>query len=422
MTPADALPSSFLEFAEKSRLVAPGELHSLAARMPTATARELADALVRSGDLTQYQARKLLRGLWHGLAIGPYRLLAPLGRGGMGTVYLARDVRVAEELGDHVLLALKILPPSVAREQERMVARFRREIDIGSRVDHPNVMKTLAGGEADGVHFLALEYVPGKTVRELVRDGGRLAVGEAARVFADVAAGLAHLHERGLIHRDLKPANVMVTPEGHGKLLDLGLAYAPGEPLPEDHTIVGSRKYIVGTMDYISPEQARDAIDVDERSDVYSLGCSIYFSITGTPPFPGGTSLDKIRRQRQLKPVALSELNEAVPRKFAKLVERMMAKEPGERPATATEARELLLPFATPPLNLPAQSVRDTVGVIDKPSANPDLWSDDVPLPESPAPAGGTPAARPRWVFPATVAAGATVLVGAIVLIARLLR
>ena len=329
---------------------------------------------------------------------------------------------MSEELGDHVLLALKILPPQVAREQDRMVARFQREIDIGKRVDHPNVAKTLAGGEADGVYYLAIEYVPGKTVRELVRDGGRLAVGEAARGFADVAAGLQHLHERGLIHRDLKPANVMVTPDGHGKLLDLGLAYAPGEPLPEDHTIVGSRRYIVGTMDYISPEQARDAIDVDERSDVYSLGCSIYFSITGTPPFPGGSSLDKIRRQRNLKPVALSELNEAVPRKFAKLVERMMAKEPGERPATANEARELLLPFATAPLNLPARSLRDTVGVIDTPVANPDLWSDDVPVSESQPAAPGTPTGRPRWVLPAAIAGGALALVGVMVLIARLLR
>ncbi|HSQ55848.1 MAG TPA: serine/threonine-protein kinase, partial [Gemmata sp.] len=363
----------------------------------------------------------LLSGVWEKLAIGPYRLLAPLGRGGMGTVYLARDVRLSEELGDDVLLALKILPPSAARDEPRLIARFQREIDIGKRINHPNIARTLAGGEADGIYYLAIEYVPGRSLRELVRDGGRLAVGEAARVFADVAAGLAHMHERGLIHRDLKPANVMVTPEGHGKVLDFGLAYSPGEPLPEDHTIVGSNRYIVGTMDYISPEQAQNAIAVDARSDVYSLGCSIYFSITGTPPFPGGSSLDKIRRQRKLKPVALSELNEAVPRKFAKLVERMMAKDPAERPATANEARELLLPYATPPLSLAMRSVRDTVGAIDNPSANPDLWSDGVETPEPAPSTPGAPTAWPKWALPAAIAVAVVALIAILIAVIRLL-
>jgi eukaryotic-like serine/threonine-protein kinase len=422
MTPADPLPSSFLEFAAKSRLVTAAELEKLTARLPTATSRELAEELVRTGDLTRYQASKLLRGLWDKLAIGPYRLLAPLGRGGMGTVYLARDSRLSEELGDEVLLALKILPPNVAREEPRMVARFLREIEMGKRVGHPNIAKTMAGGEADGVNFLAIEYVAGRTVRELVRDGGRLAVGEAARVFADVAAGLQHMHDRGLIHRDLKPANVMVTPDGHGKVLDLGLAYAPGEPLPDDHTIVGSSRYIVGTMDYISPEQAQNAVAVDGRSDVYSMGCSIYYSITGTPPFPGGSSLDKIRRQRKLKPVALSELNEAVPKKFAKLVERMMAKDPSERPATATEARELLLPFATAPPSLASRSVRDTVGVVDDPAAHPDLWSDDVEHPQAAAPPVEDVPERPQWILPAAIAGGAVALIVVIVLLVKLLR
>src|SRR5206468_1134634 len=119
-----------------------------------------------------------------------------------------------EELGDDVLVALKILPPRVAREQERMLLRFRREIDLSMRTNHPNVTRTLAGGEIEGLNYIAMEYVPGKTVQRIVGLGGRLAVGEAARIFADAAAGLGHLHERGLIHRDLKPANVMVTPTG----------------------------------------------------------------------------------------------------------------------------------------------------------------------------------------------------------------
>jgi serine/threonine protein kinase len=298
-----------------------------------------------------------------------------------------------------------------------MVARFHRELEMGKRVNHPNIARTLAGGEADGVNFLAIEYVPGRAVRELVRDGGRLAVGEAARVFADVASGLTHMHELGLIHRDIKPANVMVTPDGHGKVLDLGLAYSPGEPLPEDHTIVGSNRYIVGTMDYISPEQSANAIGVDARSDVYSLGCSIYFSITGTPPFPGGSSMDKIRRQKRLKPVALSELNEKVPRKFAKLVERMMEKDPKDRPATANEARELLLPYATPPLVLPTTRVRDVVRAVDNPNANPDLWSDGVEPSEAWLKRDAATPQRPKWLILAAIAAGVILLIAIILLL-----
>jgi serine/threonine protein kinase len=288
-TTEDVSREKFLDVASRSRIIDPDLLGRVASRMPTATARHIADFLVQSGDLTHFQAGKLLRGRWQGLAIGPYRILAPLGRGGMGTVYLARDTRLAEELGDEVLVALKVLPPKIARGEERMLARFRREIDLGKRVKHANVVRTYAGGEADGVNFLAMEYVPGKTVGQIVANGGRLEVGEAARLFADVAAGLSGLHDCGLVHRDLKPSNVIMTPDGRAKILDFGFAFAPGEPLPDDPSIVGGVGYIVGTMNYISPEQARDAISARPASDLYSLGCSLYCVLTGTPPFPGGT-------------------------------------------------------------------------------------------------------------------------------------
>ncbi|MCE9562206.1 MAG: protein kinase, partial [Planctomycetes bacterium] len=201
-TTEDVSREKFLDIAVRSRILDAAQLGRAAARFHAASARELADALVKSGDLTHFQAGKLVRGRWQGLVIGPYHLLAPLGRGGMGTVYLARDTRLAEQLGDEVLVALKVLPPKVARDETRMLARFHREIDLGKRVNHPNVVRTFAGGVADGVNFLAMEYVPGKTVGQLVVNGGRLEVGEAARLFADVAAGLAGLHDRGLVHRD----------------------------------------------------------------------------------------------------------------------------------------------------------------------------------------------------------------------------
>ena len=147
-----------------------------------------------------------------------------------------------------------------------MLLRFQREIDMGKRIEHPNVTRTLAGGEIDDVNFIAMEYVPGRSLQRIVGLGGRIPVGDAARIFAEVAAGLHHLHEQKIIHRDLKPANVMVMPTGGAKLLDLGLALGLGEPLPDDPRIVGGKGYILGTMDYIAPEQARNATDVGPHS------------------------------------------------------------------------------------------------------------------------------------------------------------
>jgi serine/threonine protein kinase len=376
-TTEDVSREKFLDITIRSRILDPAPLGRAVARYPTSAARELADALVRSGDLTHFQAGKLLRGRWQGLVIGPYHLLAPLGRGGMGTVYLARDTRLAEELGDEVLVALKVLPPKIAQGEARMLARFHREIDLGKRVNHPNVVRTFAGGEADGVNYLAMEYVPGKTVGQLVVNGGRLEFGEAARLFADVAAGLEGLHERGLVHRDMKPSNVILTQEGRAKILDLGFAFVPGEPLPDDPTIVGGLGYIVGTMNFISPEQARDALAARPASDLYSLGCSLYCVLTGTPPFPGGTAKDKIRRQQTLKPTSITELNPEVPQEFVRVIERLMAKNPADRPATAKAARELLLPFATRPKKVASLSGAAAVAAVDTPEEHPELWTDD---------------------------------------------
>ena len=358
----------FLTTVRRSRLFDPADLDRLAARLRPTSSRQFADGLIRTGELTHYQADKLLNGRWQGLVIGPYSILAPLGRGGMGTiVYLAHDRRMAEALGDSVLVALKLLPHRKAEADPKVLARFRREMVFGHRVKHPNVARTFTAGDLDEVHYLALEYVPGKTIRQLVNDNGPLEVGDAARIFADVAAGLAHIHAAGLVHRDVKPANVIVRPDGRAILVDLGLAFAPKDPLPADPAIAGGKGYIVGTMDYLAPEQARDATAVGPAADLYGLGCALYFALTGTPPFPAETTRQKIQRHRHDPPPLVPH----GPPEFAQLVSSLMAKEPTERPKSATKVSERLRAWATEARPRPST---DALAAVDAPGLDADLW------------------------------------------------
>jgi serine/threonine protein kinase len=174
-----------------------------------------------------------------------------------------------------------------------------------------------------------------------VSEGGPLPLPRAARLLGEVAQALEHAHAQGIVHRDIKPANVLVTPNDHAKVLDLGMALARGE-VGGPREVVGGPGYVVGTMDYIAPEQIDDASRVDGRADVYGLGCTLYFVLSGRPPFPGGTSKEKMQRQREEQPPPLTELNPAVPAAFAAVVGRMMAKDPARRyPGAAAVAEEL---------------------------------------------------------------------------------
>jgi serine/threonine protein kinase len=297
----------------------------------------LADFLVRRGHLSRFQARRIVKGKGKGLVLGPYQVLAPIGRGGMGSVFLARDSRNNE------LIALKVLPRSKAERRQR--ARFRREMKFSSGLDHPHVATTYSSGKIDEVYYIAMEYIPGKSLQRLVTAEGPLDASRAARLMSEVAAGLEHAHARGLIHRDLKPSNIMVTPHDHAKVLDLGLAIVEGEDLA-DFRVVGGKGYIVGTMDYIAPEQTANSATVDRRADIYSLGCTLYFAVTGRPPVPGGTTKEKIRRQRREEPESLLDLKPSIPVPFVILIRQMMAKDPAERPATAAEVVRRLQPWA----------------------------------------------------------------------------
>jgi serine/threonine protein kinase len=345
----------FLKSVLRSGLQDQERLREVLRGLPSSARRDaeqVADYLVKGGQLSRFQANRLLKGISGGLVLGPFQMLAPIGRGGMGTVFMARDERGGQ------LVALKLLPPRRAREEERLRERFIREMAVSRRVAHPHLCWTYETGQLRGIYYIAMEYIPGQNLARLVREGGPLRLQRAARLLSEAAEGLEHAHNMGLVHRDLKPSNIMVTPHDHAKVLDLGLALIHGEKV-DDVEVVGGHGYIVGTMDYISPEQTTDAAAVDGRSDIYSLGCTMYFALTGQPPFPGGTNKEKIRRHRSAAPPQLEELNSEAPAAFGDLVRRMMAKDPNKRPPSAIAVAEELRAWATGEQVLPLDRPED---------------------------------------------------------------
>ena len=350
--PAPGPPESFVDAAIRSRITDRDSLMRLYAQADPgaiATREQFANYLVGCGTLTEFQSGKLLAGRWQGLVVGRYALLCPIGRGGMGIVYLAR--RIGEFVGGSSprLVALKLLAPQRARSEPRTLARFRREMEIGAKLPaHPALTRALDSGEADGVHFLALEYVVGPTVKQRVQESGPMTASEACRLFADLALGLQQVHAAGYIHRDLKPSNIIATPNGRAKLLDFGFAVRRGEKPLADPAILGGRGYTLGTMDFLPPEQATDAVSVSAETDIYSLGCSLYYALSGAVPFPYGTAREKIRQHRADAATPLGEFNPTIPSGLVKLVDWMMAKRPENRPPSCRIVAEELERFAPP--------------------------------------------------------------------------
>ncbi|MFO0937285.1 MAG: serine/threonine-protein kinase [Gemmataceae bacterium] len=329
--------SPFLIAAEKCGLFSPDRLSQLLTS--TEPADRLAEQLVQSGELTQFQADKLRAGFWQGLCLGSYRVLVPIGRGGMGVVYLAAQ----GETNAGARYAIKILPPRLARNEPRKRERFYREMRIGSSLAaHRHITRTHEGGEINGVHYLTMEYVPGTTLRKYVQDHGPLDAGFATMIGAGLADGLAHLHAAKVVHRDFKPSNVMLTPGHDAKILDFGFAMVLGESLPADPRIVGGQGYVLGTMDYIAPEQIENAVAVTPASDLYSLGCTLFFALTGSPPYPGGDAQQKLRWHRTSEPPDVRTIMPTVPEELARLVSQLVRRDADRRPQSAAEVRDRL--------------------------------------------------------------------------------
>jgi eukaryotic-like serine/threonine-protein kinase len=317
-----------------SRLLSPeqfGQLEGLRRAHPEPVA--LVRAVLGRGWLTSYQARELFAGRGRGLVLGDYHVLDRLGEGATAHVLKARHRRTGR------LVALKVARPGPG--YDATVGCLYREGLAGARLAHPNVLRAYGAVHAGGAHFLVLEYAEGADLARLVGAQGPLPPGRACDYARQAALGLQHAHERGLVHRDVKPSNLFLTAPGAVvKILDLGLALpAPAAP--------GS-SVTAGTPDYMAPEQVLGPAAADARSDVYGLGCALYFLLTGRPPFPGGTAEDKLRRRQADEPPPPERLRPELPAGVGDVVLRMMAREPTDRYATAGAAAADLAAFAEP--------------------------------------------------------------------------
>jgi hypothetical protein len=336
--------------------------------------------------------------------LGQYEVLGSLAAGGMGAVYKARHV----ELGK--VVAVKVLPAE--KTCEANVARFKQEVRAMGRLEHPNIVAAHDAGEENGVRYLVMAFVDGIDLARLVDRRGPLPIADACELARQAATGLQHAFEKGLVHRDVKPQNLMLARDGTVKVLDLGLARSFVDATAETLTAAGS---MLGTADYLAPEQWDSPHAADVRADIYGLGCTLYHLIVGQPPFGEEkyrTVLMKMRAHQQVPPPAVTNLRADVPAELAVVLDRMLAKNPADRFATPAEVAEALRPFAVGAD--PARLLAGTETAGYSPSAavatpGPSLWET--------APATGrgrpTPVRRRRYLGPA-VAAGIAlaVLVG----------
>ena len=284
----------------------------------------LAQKLVQLGLLNSWQAQQLLAGRTK-FNLGPYCIIDSIGSGGMGQVFKA----VHGVMGR--IVAVKVLPRNKCTPEA--IANFVRESRAQAKLDHPNLVRALDAGQDGNVYYLVTEYVAGPDLRKLVRNGGPLGMESAASVVSQVAAGLQHAHERGVVHRDVKPGNVLVAADGVAKLSDLGLA----GPLVADAEKDPRFGRIVGTADYLSPDHIQDPWNPTPAWDIYSLGCTLYYAVTGKVPFPGGSTADKANAHCKLRPLDPRRLNPHVSPAFIDVMADMMAKNPAERTPSAAE-------------------------------------------------------------------------------------
>jgi serine/threonine protein kinase len=330
----------FIELVDRSKLIAADRLAAVVADWKSqATLAQLDDAhdcaehLVKIGVLTGWQCKKLIEGRHRGFFLGKYKLLDHLGSGGMSSVYLAEHVLMQRRA------AIKVLPQNRVSDSSYL-ARFHLEGQAAAALDHQNIVRAYDLDNDGRIHYLVMEYIEGHDLHALVDERGPLDYHTAANYVAQAAKGLEHAHQCGLVHRDIKPANLLVDLKGTVKILDMGLAKFTVATQPEPG--FAPEEQVLGTADYLAPEQAVNSQTVDERADIYALGCTLYYLLTGHPPFAEGTSLERMAAHRQrVAPSVLVDCPDA-PEALVAICERMMEKSPDKRYQTAVDVEQAL--------------------------------------------------------------------------------
>jgi formylglycine-generating enzyme required for sulfatase activity/tRNA A-37 threonylcarbamoyl transferase component Bud32 len=404
--------ASIVQTIRRCGLFAPEQLPELdrMARQPGTDARSLTKALIARRWLTPYQGNQLLLGQDQGLILGTYLLLERLGEGGMGQVFKARHRKLGR------VVAIKVMRKEKLGSRPS-VRRFRREMRAAAQLNHPNIVLAFDADQVGENHFLVMEYVEGVDLWTKVKQNGPLPVIQACEYVRQAAEGLQHAHEKGLVHRDVKPNNLLVTKAGQVKLLDLGLARLQDEGIGKSGTSLLTKEgKIVGTVDFLAPEQALNSRRVDIRADLYSLGCTFYYLLTGKVPFPVESALEKLANHRWEEPEPLEKVRPGVPLAIAGVVRKLMAKKPEDRyqtPAALAAELAAIIGSMTPtrPEAIP------TALPVTAATAAPAEPRIDIP-----ATRADFSLYQPRFVHPRLLALGAVViLLGGVLLLHEIL-
>jgi serine/threonine-protein kinase len=340
---------TLLQVLRRVELLTPEQVEQVAEQLAPLyeDPRALGQYLVEIDWLTGFQVHLLFEGLWDELRIGPYYIMDRLGEGGVSEVFKAWDALRGR------IVALKVLRQHLASQSDA-VRQFQQELQAVTRLNHPNVIKTFDADQLGNLHYFAMEFVEGTDLDQYVQRHGKLEIEEACDYVRQVAQGLQHSHQLGLVHRDIKPANLFLInppsplnslaaaglaprrgPDPVVKILDWGLARLQSKPeAPVDPAGVdlgGEQGQLIGTADYIAPEQSEDASLVDIRADIYSLGCTFYFLLTGQPVFPGNSLMQKILQHQRTPPPSVRELRPEVPEEIDNLIRKMLEKQPKDR-------------------------------------------------------------------------------------------
>jgi len=326
-----------LDLIRRSDVVSPDRLAAVDAAALPPQPQKAAAVLVQKGLITKFQAQQYLAGRHKGFRLGAYAVLDQLGRGGMGAVYLAEHTEL------HRKVAIKVLVSGKDEDQKLAVERFLREARAAAALDHPNIVRIFDVCRHGDVPYLVMEYVEGDSLQQILDRDGTVPYTTACDFIAQAAAGLQHAHEKGFVHRDIKPGNMIRDKSGTVKILDMGLARLSGSEHDKitEHLDAGA---VVGTADFIAPEQALNNTPIDIRADIYSLGATFFTMIIGKPPFEGNTPQKLLHHQMTTAP-HLSTLDATLPKGLVGVVAKMLAKKPADRFQTPAEVIGALAPW-----------------------------------------------------------------------------